>query len=936
MSMHYMDWGIIFGLLAFMTWAAWYTKRYNRSVADFLAANRCAGRYILGVSDGIANVGAISIIMVWEMYYRGGFSVAWWALVMLVVQVIVALTGWVAYRYRQTRALTMAQFLEMRYSRGFRIYAGFIIFISGVLNFGIFPAVGARFFQYFCGIPSHVIKLHIWGFSTPLALDMSYVIIMVVLLGFALFFTFAGGQITVMVTDFIQGTMFNIALCIVIVYIMYKIPWSDIVSSLSNKPPGESMLQPFHSIKTKDFNLSYYLIQALTIFWTFMAWQGAQGYYAAARNAHEARMGRVMANWRILTQQMLVIILPIAAYALLHNAHWTALADKANAVLDTIGNNTIREQVTTSVTMRQFLPIGLMGALAAVLLAAFISTHDTYLHSWGSIFIQDVILPFRKGKRLDPKTHIRWLKYSIFGVAIFIFLFSLFFSQNSTIAMYFALTGMFWLGGAGAVIVGGLYWRRGTTAGAYAAIISATVLAVALFAAQRFWPDIYHTVKPGRVVYYTMETGSIPPGATICNTDSRFGKASLQLIPNKPVILKQTGIAGDKARTVSFWIKINHSGTVISWGKKQPGKAWIIKVVSKMVTEKGQSIVTHVPQVDVYGGTITGETNIADESWHHIAVLLDPSRGSNVANIEIWVDGNLQTHTEVKNGSLHVDTAAGTPIVLGGTIDKQSSAMELLGDSMTGKKASVATSLATPVKKQIKKQKSYIDELSIYNRAVNRKLLIKSKNGTITVTPPTASGRYEMDILKGLNFPINSQWGQLIAMAVTLLFYILVSLVTCRKPFNLDKMLHRGKYAIASDQTEIKTEPVRGLGALIGMGKDFNLKDKIVYSSITGWSVLWAVVFIGGCIYNYFINKNVPESTWAKFWEFYIWLSVVLGVITTIWFTIGGIADVKKLFRKLGTMSRNEKDDGTVASGHNLADETDTQENLDVKTDMDK
>ena len=73
-----------------------------------------------------------------------------------------------------------------------------------------------------------------------------------------------------------------------------------------------------------------------------------------------------------------------------------------------------------------------------------------------------------------------------------------------------------------------------------------------------------------------------------------------------------------------------------------------------------------------------------------------------------------------------------------------------------------------------------------------------------------------------------------------------------------------------------------------------------------------AVVFIGGCIYNYIINPDVDESTWGKFWHFYVWLSVVLGVITTIWFTIGGLVDLKALFRRLGKMDRDESDDGTV------------------------
>ena len=36
------------------------------------------------------------------------------------------------------RALTLAQFLEIRYSRGFRVFCGFIAFVAGVLNYAVF------------------------------------------------------------------------------------------------------------------------------------------------------------------------------------------------------------------------------------------------------------------------------------------------------------------------------------------------------------------------------------------------------------------------------------------------------------------------------------------------------------------------------------------------------------------------------------------------------------------------------------------------------------------------------------------------------------------------------------------------------------------------------------------------------------------------------
>ena len=121
------------------------------------------------------------------------------------------------------------------------------------------------------------------------------------------------------------------------------------------------------------------------------------------------------------------------------------------------------------------LPQGLLGLVVAAMLALFITTHDTYLHSWGSIFLQDVVLPFRK-KPLTPRAHLWALRLSILGVALFIFFFSIFIRPTQYIAMFFAVTAAVFVGGAGAVIIGGLYWKRGTVHGAWAAMLTGMTL----------------------------------------------------------------------------------------------------------------------------------------------------------------------------------------------------------------------------------------------------------------------------------------------------------------------------------------------------------------------------------------------------------------------------------------------------------------------------
>ena len=128
-------------------------------------------------------------------------------------------------------------------------------------------------------------------------------------------------------------------------------------------------------------------------------------------------------NWRSIAQQLFIILLPVCAFALLHHPDFAAQAQAAgDTISNIVGRNatettTLQTQMTTPVAMSIFLKTGLMGAICAVMLAAFISTHDTYLHSWGSIFIQDVVMPFRK-KPLSQKQHINLLRFSILGVAV--------------------------------------------------------------------------------------------------------------------------------------------------------------------------------------------------------------------------------------------------------------------------------------------------------------------------------------------------------------------------------------------------------------------------------------------------------------------------------------------------------------------------------------
>jgi len=68
--------------------------------------------------------------------------------------VYMCVSGWACIASR-TRSMTIAQFLETRYSRNLRLMAGILSWLAGMINFGIFPAVSARLFMSIIGLPEH-------------------------------------------------------------------------------------------------------------------------------------------------------------------------------------------------------------------------------------------------------------------------------------------------------------------------------------------------------------------------------------------------------------------------------------------------------------------------------------------------------------------------------------------------------------------------------------------------------------------------------------------------------------------------------------------------------------------------------------------------------------------------------------------------------------
>ncbi|HPY91181.1 MAG TPA: sodium:solute symporter, partial [Lentisphaeria bacterium] len=72
--MQWFDWCIAVIPMIFVVGLAFYTRKYIKGVADFLAAGRVAGRYVLCVGDMASGLSVITIVALVEIKYQTGYA----------------------------------------------------------------------------------------------------------------------------------------------------------------------------------------------------------------------------------------------------------------------------------------------------------------------------------------------------------------------------------------------------------------------------------------------------------------------------------------------------------------------------------------------------------------------------------------------------------------------------------------------------------------------------------------------------------------------------------------------------------------------------------------------------------------------------------------------------------------------------------------------
>ena len=549
--MSWIDWVIVIIPTAFVYWMGMYSRKYLRDVSTFLSSGRVCGRYVISVGDIASSLSVTGLMAYVEVHYRTGFATAFWSALLTPLWVLMGLYGFVTYRFRETKAQSIGQFLEMRYSRKFRIFAAGLRSISEMLANMIMPALAARFFIYFLGWPK-TFELFGMEISTFHALVLGVLIM-------AISIICMGGSMAIIITDTIQGFLCYPMLVVFTVFILMKFDWSgQMLPVLSDRVDGESFLNPNDIENLRDFNLFSLLLLPIVVGFLHRAsWIGAGSSSTAARSPHEQKMASLLGSWRSALGGIFYVLIAVAVLTLLNHKDFSAQAHKIRleladkVAMDVVSNPQVRSAVVQSihqlpvqemaagaqaseknnldvrylsvgheqlklksenvdqgnamfqkfrtlyyqlmlpVTLRNMLPKGMLGLFCLMMVLLMISTDDSRIFSAAITVSQDVVLQFRK-KKLTPKEHMWMVRWVTIGIGVFFFLGSSFMSQLDYINLFVTLMTIMWMGGCGPVLMFGLYSRFGTTAGAWTSLLTGMFMGISGVLVQRNWADFIY------------------------------------------------------------------------------------------------------------------------------------------------------------------------------------------------------------------------------------------------------------------------------------------------------------------------------------------------------------------------------------------------------------------------------------------------------------
>jgi solute:Na+ symporter, SSS family len=428
------DYVVIIGYFAVLLGTAVYFSRRTKMSTDYFMAGGNMPWWLAGISFFMASHSALSFVMYGELGYKYGITGV--AIYQMSVIGLVLGALYVARRWRRSRTATPVQFLEKRYSLGIRqalAWTGFPVRIIDdamkIFSTAIFLYVG--------------MKLSI--LSLPLAIGLAGAIMIL--------YAVLGGQLGVMVTDFLQ---FIIKVVIVLfIFVLTIVRFYGDGFSLNQLPAG--FLDPLSGTYR---GLNYLSVIVLMIISMNCSWALVQKYNCVRTEKEAEKVAWLVAGLNFVAP-IIFFVPSILARVLLPGLQETkyAYAEIAFAVL----------------------PTGMMGMLVAGMFASTLSTMGSEFNVLAGVLTNDLYKRLFKPDATERdlvrvgRTATVLIGSLIIAVAI---LLSVLQGLNLFDIMFKAFGAL--LPATALPILAGFFWKRISARGAFVGLLAGAISGIAL------------------------------------------------------------------------------------------------------------------------------------------------------------------------------------------------------------------------------------------------------------------------------------------------------------------------------------------------------------------------------------------------------------------------------------------------------------------------
>mgnify|MGYP001433492453 FL=1 len=431
--MHYFDIIIVIFYLSMIFGVGLYSRRYVENFSSFMVAGRNVGLSLSVVTMLGTELGLITVMYNAQTGVNGLFASFHIGLAAFIVTLLIGTTGFVIVRLRSLKVKSIPEYYNIRFGRNVRILGAILLCLGGILNMGLFLKVGAIFIQT------------IFGFNDgTILLIMSFLIVLV------LIYTISGGMISVIITDYIQYVVLSIGFFISIYFSIKYLGWSNLFIDLE-KIASNSSKNIYDPIKNKG--IFYISWQVILGFVSAVIWPTAITRALAIKKVELVKKQYIWSSFSFLIRFIMPCFLGICAYVYFE------------------GNLMDNTLVLFPKYLSEILPVGALGLVVAGMLAAFMSTHDSYLLCWSSIITNDIIEPI-SSKKLSSDKKIYITRIIILLLGLYVFIWGMLYEGSDAIWDYLGITGAVYFTGAISVIVAGLYWEKASSTGAVLALLA--------------------------------------------------------------------------------------------------------------------------------------------------------------------------------------------------------------------------------------------------------------------------------------------------------------------------------------------------------------------------------------------------------------------------------------------------------------------------------